>query len=238
MRHNGCRGLRGNALGVSLSAISLVFLMSVVPAHAEIVFFSSGRTMSVKAHEMRGEQVVLLLRAGGEIITPASVIARIEPDEVAYPEPEPDPPLPMPVLPPGGDDNRSPAVLRPEQQRYSQIIEKVAAEQGVDPKLVHAVIEVESHYQERARSPKGAKGLMQLMPGTARQYAVVNPYDPVANIEAGIKHLKSLLVRFTQNVPLALAAYNAGQAAVERFGGIPPYQETRDYVSRILKIVG
>jgi soluble lytic murein transglycosylase-like protein len=79
-------------------------------------------------------------------------------------------------------------------------------------------------------------GLMQLMPLTARQYAVANPYDPAANIEAGIKHLKALLQRFPR--PLALAAYNAGEAAVLRFGGIPPYAETRNYVSRILKLVG
>ena len=79
-------------------------------------------------------------------------------------------------------------------------------------------------------------GLMQLMPATARQYAVRNPYDPAANIEAGIKHLKSLLARFPP--ALALAAYNAGDAAVERFGGIPPYAETRSYVSRILRLVG
>jgi soluble lytic murein transglycosylase-like protein len=96
------------------------------------------------------------------------------------------------------------------------------------------VIQVESAYHERARSPKGAMGLMQLMPATARQYAVQDPYDPASNIEAGIKHLKSLLQRLP--VALALAAYNAGEAAVERFNGIPPYRETQDYVSRIMRL--
>ena len=86
--------------------------------------------------------------------------------------------------------------------------------------VVRAVIKVESNYQERARSNKGAMGLMQLMPETARRYAVADPYEPRANIEAGIKHLRSLLDRF--ELPLALAAYNAGEAAVLRFGGIPP----------------
>ena len=118
---------------------------------------------------------------------------------------------------------------------YAEIIDRVAAREGVDARLVRAVIEVESGYRPRARSPKGAMGLMQLMPATARQYAVTNPYDPAANIEAGIKHLKSLLARFPP--ALALAAYNAGDAAVERFRGIPPYAETRNYVSRILQIV-
>jgi soluble lytic murein transglycosylase-like protein len=79
-------------------------------------------------------------------------------------------------------------------------------------------------------------GLMQLMPGTARQYAVRNPYEPRSNIEGGIKHLKSLLERF--ELPLALAAYNAGEAAVRRFGGIPPYPETRAYVKRVLALLG
>ena len=218
---------------VLLGALSALVL-TAAPVRAEIVVFSSGRTMSVKGHEPRGTQVALLLRSGGEIVTPASVIARIEPDEVPYPEPIPEPVLPAPVI----AATRPLVLSRPEQLRYKDIIEKVSLEQGVDPRLVHAVIEVESNYQERARSPKGAKGLMQLMPETARQYSVRNPYDPIANIEAGIKHLKSLLVRFTQNVPLALAAYNAGQGAVERFGGIPPYRETRDYVTRILRIVG
>jgi soluble lytic murein transglycosylase-like protein len=97
------------------------------------------------------------------------------------------------------------------------------------------VIKVESGYQERARSPKGAMGLMQLMPGTARQYEVSNPYEAQSNIEGGIKYLKSLLSRF--ELPLALAAYNAGEAAVKRFGGIPPYPETRKYVADILKLV-
>jgi soluble lytic murein transglycosylase-like protein len=117
---------------------------------------------------------------------------------------------------------------------YSEIIDRVAAEQNVPVKLVRAVIQVESAYNVRARSAKGAMGLMQLMPATARQYAVADPFDPASNIEAGIKHLKSLLQRLP--VALALAAYNAGEGAVQRFNGIPPYPETRNYVSRILAL--
>jgi soluble lytic murein transglycosylase-like protein len=106
----------------------------------------------------------------------------------------------------------------------------------VSPQLVKAVIRVESGYQERARSRKGAMGLMQLMPDTARQYAVANPYEPTSNIEAGIKYLKSLLDRY--ELKLALAAYNAGEAAVKRFGGVPPYPETQKYVADILRLIG
>jgi soluble lytic murein transglycosylase-like protein len=112
----------------------------------------------------------------------------------------------------------------------------VSARHGVDPGLVRAMIQVESAYQPRARSSKGAVGLMQVMPATGRQYGVTNLWDPASNIEAGIAHLRSLLDRFP--LSSALAAYNAGEVAVLRFSGIPPYPETRNYVSRILKLVG
>jgi soluble lytic murein transglycosylase-like protein len=95
------------------------------------------------------------------------------------------------------------------------------------------VIEQESNYQARARSKKGARGLMQLMPATARQYGVQNSYDPKANIEAGVRHLKDLLSRL--DLPTALAAYNAGEGTVQRYGGLPPYPETQNYVRSILR---
>jgi soluble lytic murein transglycosylase-like protein len=117
---------------------------------------------------------------------------------------------------------------------YSEIISALSQAHGVDPLLVSALIQVESNYQARARSRKGAMGLMQLMPSTARNYKVRNPFDPRANIEAGIKHLKSLIDRF--GVELGLAAYNAGEGAVTKFNGIPPYWETRNYVARILSL--
>jgi hypothetical protein len=215
------------------SSLFVVFVCVVVlfvaagNARAELVFFGNGNTMSVKGHRTEGESLVLLLRSGGEIVCEPSVIVRIEPDEVPYPEPEASPR-------PAADDGTAPPIrLEPELDAYLQ---QVSAEQHVPAKLVRAVIQVESAYQANARSRKGAIGLMQLMPETARQYAVKNPYDPRANIEAGIKHLKSLLERFP--LTLALAAYNAGEAAVQRFGGVPPYRETQDYVARIVKLFG
>jgi soluble lytic murein transglycosylase-like protein len=124
--------------------------------------------------------------------------------------------------------------VEPETPRtpYGEIIDRVAAEHHVPAKLVRAVIQAESNYQERARSSKGAMGLMQLMPATARQYAVADPYEPKSNIEAGVKYLRSLMDQF--ELPLALAAYNAGEGAVRRFGGSPPFPETRSYVQRVL----
>jgi soluble lytic murein transglycosylase-like protein len=197
-------------------------IVSAAPARAELAYFQSGRTLSIKEHRVEGDSLVLVLRNGGQIVCEASVIARFAPDEVPYPEPEP--PAPPPVV-----AGALPSVP------YAELIDKVAHEQGLPVKLVRAVIQVESAYQPRARSPKGAMGLMQLMPDTARQYGVSNAYDPIANIEAGIRHLKSLTERLP--LALALAAYNAGEAAVARFHGVPPYPETQAYVGRILKLI-
>src|SRR5207247_10105596 len=119
---------------------------------------------------------------------------------------------------------------------YGEIIDRVAFEQKVPAGLVRAVIQAESNYHERARLRKGAMGLMQLMPGTARQFAVADPYEPRSNIEGGTRYLKFLLERF--ELPLAIAAYNAGEAAVRRYRGIPPYREPQDYVSRVLTYFG
>ena len=211
--------------------IALSVLGVAAPARAELVFFTSGRTLNVKGHRTEGTSLVLTLRSGGEVVCEPGLVARIAPDEAPYPEPaEEIRPQAEPTT--AVRDDRG-IRLQPDLEAF---IDRVSAREGVDARLVRAVIEVESGYRPLARSPKGAMGLMQLMPATARQYAVTDLYDPAANIEAGIKHLKSLLARFPR--ALALAAYNAGDAAVARFGGIPPYAETRNYVSRILQIVG
>ena len=202
-------------------------------ASADIVVFKNGRTMSVKSCVLGEEMATLKLREGGEVTFPSSIVARVDPDEVPYPEEvAPVEAAAAPVI--------APPVLIPEEvlaaRPYAELISSVADTYNVDKRLVHAVIEQESNYQPRARSKKGARGLMQLMPATARQYGVRNSYDPKANLEAGVRHLKDLLTRL--DLPLALAAYNAGEGTIKKYGGLPPFAETRNYVRSLLRRVG
>jgi Transglycosylase SLT domain len=211
------------------AAAVLVLACTAAPASAEIVHLTSGRTLSVKQHRLEGDSIVLTLRSGGEVTCDRTLVERIVPDEVPYEEPAAAPVAQTPML----RQITSGRVL--ERTPYGEIIARVSQAHGVDPLLVRALIQVESNYRPRAKSHKGAMGLMQLMPSTAREYKLRNPYDPTANIEAGIKYLKSLIDRYG-GVPHALAAYNAGPAAVQKFKGIPPYRETRNYVAKILSL--
>lgn len=122
-----------------------------------------------------------------------------------------------------------------EMQVIVEHIRDTAARHGVSEHLVAAIIAVESEFYPRAVSRKGARGLMQLMPATASSYNVRDPFDPRENIEGGVRHLKQLMRRYRNNLPVVLAAYNAGDQAVRRHGGIPPYPETRRYVRRVLR---
>ena len=117
----------------------------------------------------------------------------------------------------------------------NEAVNSASGRYRLDPDLVNSVIKAESGFNVRAVSPKGAQGLMQLMPGTASQLGVPNAFDPQANIEGGTKYLRELLERYNFDLVKALAAYNAGPQRVEQFGGVPPYYETRLYVARIVK---
>jgi soluble lytic murein transglycosylase-like protein len=115
------------------------------------------------------------------------------------------------------------------------LVTRVAQRWGVPDRLAHALVQTESNYDPRAVSPKGAMGLMQLMPATAQYYALDDPFNAEANLDAGMRHLRGLLDRYP--VTLALAAYNAGEGAVSRYNGVPPYRETVDYVRRIQSLM-
>ena len=122
--------------------------------------------------------------------------------------------------------------------QLDRLIFEVGEKQGVDPRFIHAVIWQESRYQPKALSHAGAQGLMQLIPATAKRFGCEDPNDPAQNITAGTKYLGWLLKRFSGNVELALAGYNAGEGAVDKYAGIPPYNETQNYVKIISKRYG
>lgn len=117
--------------------------------------------------------------------------------------------------------------------KYETIVQTTAARHGVDTALVHSIIAAESNYDRLAVSGKGAQGLMQLMPETARDYGVRDVFDAADNIEGGVKFLKDLQNKYPNQTDLVLAAYNAGPAAVEKHGGVPPYRETKTYIARV-----
>jgi hypothetical protein len=212
----------------------VAFVVCVLPAtaHAELVTVRGGRVIKVTSVRYDGADVVLTLRSGGEMRAPRDFVIAVNPDEVPWPEPEPAPaPEPSAPVAPVGEPV--------EADGLHLLIDKMAAEYGVDARLAHALVQVESSYRPDAVSPKGAMGLMQLMPATARHYDVENPFDPEQNLAAGLKHLRGLLDRYGRGrESLALAAYNAGEGAVSRHNGIPPFQETRNYVQRILALTG
>ena len=207
---------------------ALIALAIATPASAELIFFSEQRSMSIASHRFEGDRVIVALRGGGEMSFDRALIAKITADEVPYAEEATAETKPH-VMPMVGSRGLA------GKTAYDPIIESAASKHDIDARIVKAVIQVESAFQPRARSHKGAMGLMQLMPQTARQYKARNPYDPTSNIDAGTKYLKRLLNEF--ELPLALAAYNAGEGAVRRFGGIPPYAETQAYVTKILGLL-
>ena len=209
-------------------------LMALVPsaARAELVTLRGGRVMSVESVTYEGDTAKLILRGGGEIGMPRNFVESVVADEVPYEPPVSPASKVAPVVAVALESVASADGL-------GQLIDRLAKFHGVNPKLAHALIKVESNYQARAISAKGAMGLMQLMPATARQYAVQDPFDPAQNLGAGLQHLRSLLDRFGKGrESLALAAYNAGEGAVTRYGGIPPFRETQNYVRRILSLTG
>jgi soluble lytic murein transglycosylase-like protein len=219
-------------LALSLLA-STLFLASASTSDADVLFFANGRTISVKNHRVEGDTITVTFRNGGEATFQLALVARIAADEIPDPEPVVAPTEPVRSV----SQSRRRAL---ESRPYAALIETVASKHGVDPALVHAVVEAESNYYPLARSPVGARGLMQVMPATAKDLGVRSTrllFDPQENLEAGVKYLKWLLERFNGDLPSALAAYNAGPGNVQKYDGIPPFRETEDYVRKVLSNV-
>ncbi len=200
---------------VALAAIVLAGL----PVRADRVVFRDFRVLEVSRVEARGEQVILWFSGSNRLVVPASQVREIRRSGPATPARR------TRVTP--REDWRARA------GRYARWIESAARRYRLDPELVAAVALVESSFQAAARSPRGALGIMQLMPETARELALRDPLDPRENIDGGARWLRRLLDRFGGDLELALAAYNAGEGAVREHGGIPPYPETRSYVRRV-----
>jgi soluble lytic murein transglycosylase-like protein len=207
-------------------------------AAASLVVFEDGRHLRVASYEVvNGDRLSVGFVGGGSMTIPLDVVERIVDEEyerVAPAKPE--------AVPSPAEASRSiraftePRSLSSSSPYSSQILEAARAHK-VDPAFIAAVIKVESNGYAYAVSRKGARGLMQLMPATARRLGVSRPFDPRDNIRGGAAYLAELAERFGEtNADLILAAYNAGEQAVEEYGGVPPYRETRDYVRRVLAL--
>jgi hypothetical protein len=216
-------------------------LAGMAPSRAELVVLTDGRFVKVKAYEVGEEQARLDLFNGGRITVPVDRVERIVDDEV-LPEPEP-----AEVVAEIAETIVPPAIpLRFEESQpipegpYGALIYEAARKHQVNPRLVAALIRQESAGNVRAVSHKGARGLMQLMPATAKRFGVRKEqlFEPQHNLEAGVRYLSWLVDQFPNDLAKILAAYNAGEGAVARYGGVPPYRETRDYVRRIFTNLG
>jgi soluble lytic murein transglycosylase-like protein len=181
-------------------------------ARADYAVLRSGQRLHITGYERTGDTVRLTV-AGGTIEVAAQDVLSIEPEEVfaAAPASPPSPNTP-----------------------YENVIRAAARKHGLDAALIASVISAESNFNARAVSRKQAYGLMQLLPATASRFSVVNLFDPTQNVDAGTRYLKQLLEQYHGNLPLALAAYNAGPQRVERYGGVPPFRETQAYVRRVM----
>jgi hypothetical protein len=210
-------------------------------ARAELVILADGSTLKVEAFEVTSdERAELTFAHGGHLTLPVDRIERVVDDEVeeselpvvatAPPAPAAEPPLALAF------DEAQPVPVGP----YGPQIFAAAKKHQVNPTVVAALIRAESSGNPRAVSRKGARGLMQLMPATAKRFGVRTDrlFEPEQNLEAGVRYLKFLIEQFPGDLARVLAAYNAGENAVQRYGGIPPYRETRGYVRRIYTFLG
>ena len=218
-------------LGTAL--LAALVLAAAAPARAELIVFEDGRVVKAAGYRLFEQELEIRLPGGGSYRVDLARVERIVDDEVVVDAVlvEGD------GLPPGAiydlsyHEGRKPLF----GTAYDAVIEREAKRFNVDASFVSALIRAESNYEPRAVSRKGARGLMQLMPATAKRLSVRKPFDPASNVRGGVQYLRELLDRFGSRPDLVLAAYNAGEGAVQTYGGVPPYRETVAYVNRIMK---
>lgn len=204
-----------------MSCVRIVALvLSALPLTAgEYAVLSSGQTLRVDRHERSGD-LIRLFHDDSEIEVPASFVARFEIEEAVRPAPQPA----LPVVA---------ARVKATPADPKTLVREAAVRSGLPPAFVESVAKVESSMKANVVSPKGAIGVMQLMPDTAKSLGA-DPHDLEQNIDAGTRLLRELLVKYDGDVVKALAAYNAGEGAVDRYRGLPPYNETRQYVNKVI----
>ena len=214
-----------------------VFVLCANAASASIALFSDGRNMKIETYTVEEETIHLTMAGGGKLSLPIARIERIVDDEIVTPEVVEEV---RKIVEEGGvfpqrswrfHETSQPLF----QSKYNDIIVEAARQFDVDAALVSAVIKAESDYNPRIVSHKGARGLMQLMPATAKRFGVTDSFDPRENIHGGTRYLRWLLKKFDGNADLAVAAYNAGEGNVWKYEGVPPFRETVNYINRIAK---
>lgn len=215
-----------------LTAAALAVFLGTALARAELVVFTDGRVVKAAGYQVSGEELEIRVRGGGSYTVDMALVERIVEDEVEVSEVE--------VKEVGVYEKVAYDLSYKDERKplfgsaYDAIIQAEARKHDLDASFVSAVIRAESNYQPRAVSRKGARGLMQLMPATAKRLSVRRPFDPASNVGGGVRYLKELLDRYHHRPDLILAAYNAGEGAVSTYGGVPPYRETIGYVKKIL----
>ena len=215
--------------------LALAALGAPTAARAELVLLQGGDVLKVKSYELGEERARLTLPSGGVLTVAVMRIDRILADEI----------VPPPEVPPEVEEVAAvlldfPADAAAPQTPYGAEVLEAARKFQLNPLVVAAVMRVESAYNHRAVSRAGARGLMQLMPATAARFGVAKHelFTPTRNIEAGTRYLRFLVDRFQGDAVRVFAAYNAGENAVDRYGGVPPYRETQDYVRKVLSALG
>src|ERR1700756_196501 len=216
----------------------VTLVAAAIPCFAgEVAVLKNGFAIKHERREIVGELTRLYVSADG------SSFVDVPTDDIEHFEAAPEEPVENPPFPQNVKDVASQSRSARQTAAFparpvtdlSQVVNEASGRYRLDPDLVNSVIKAESGFNVRAVSPKGAQGLMQLMPGTASQLGVPNAFDPQANVDGGAKYLRELLERYNFDMVKALAAYNAGPQRVEQFRGVPPFYETRAYVARIVR---